>query len=141
MATTTTPQAIAWSAKYSVGIAQVDAEHQKLVGLVNDLNAAMMEGRAKTVLDRIFDQLIAYTTSHFAHEEGLMRLYSYPEFAQHKADHDKLVKKAKELQAEFHSGNVTISLEVMSFLRDWLVGHICGVDKRYTAHLQAAGLK
>jgi hemerythrin len=32
-------------------------------------------------------------------------------------------------------------MEVMRFLQHWLVDHICGVDKKYTEHLHAAGLK
>lgn len=139
--TATTPPAVTWGNQYSVGIRQMDAEHQRLIGLVNDLNAAMVQGRAREIMSRIFDDLISYTTTHFAHEEGIMRLYSYPDFVQHKAEHDRLIKKVKLLQEDFHAGNAVISLDVMAFLRDWLLGHICGVDTKYTSHLQAAGMK
>jgi hemerythrin-like metal-binding protein len=132
---------VTWSTKYSVGIAQIDAEHQKLIGLVNDLNAAMLQGRANELMGEIFDNLISYTATHFGHEEGLMRLHSYPELAEHKAEHDRLVEKVKLLQEEFHSGSMIISLDLMAFLRNWVVDHICGMDKKYSPHLQAAGMK
>ena len=35
----------------------------------------------------------------------------------------------------------TLSLEVMNFLKSWLVKHIQGSDKAYTAHLNAKGVK
>jgi hemerythrin-like metal-binding protein len=137
----TVTNAVTWSSQYSVGIATIDSEHQKLIGLINDLHAAMREGRGKAAMGRILDGVAAYTVSHFANEEKLMRLHLYPGYERHKAEHDKLVKQVKSLQAEFHSGNATISLEVMAFLQDWLVNHIVGVDKRYTAHFQAAGVR
>jgi hemerythrin-like metal-binding protein len=135
------PKAVTWSTQYSVGIAAIDAEHQKLIGLLNDLHAAMLQGRGRAVMGKVLDGLSAYTVSHFAHEENLMRLHSFPGYAAHKAEHDKLVKQVKSLQEEFREGNATISLEVMTFLQNWLVNHIVGVDRKYTAHLQAAGVK
>ena len=29
----------------------------------------------------------------------------------------------------------------MTFLKDWLVNHIVGVDKKYTVHMKTAGVK
>jgi len=89
----------------------------------------------------ILDGLATYTVSHFAHEERLMQLYSYPDFVKHKSEHDKLIAQVKSLQEDFRSGKATISLDVMEFLRRWLIDHICGVDKQYTAHLKAAGVR
>jgi hemerythrin-like metal-binding protein len=141
MSTQTATPAITWSTQYSVGISTIDSQHQKLVGLLNDLHAAMMQGKGKAIIGKILDGLAEYTVSHFAHEERLMQLYRYPEFAQHKAIHDKLIAQVKKLQEDLRGEKATISLDVMSFLQRWLVDHIQGVDKKYTAHMQAAGVK
>jgi hemerythrin-like metal-binding protein len=101
----------------------------------------MREGRGRAVMEKVLDGLAAYTVSHFGYEEKLMQKYSYPDFERHKAEHDKLTKQVKSLQEEFRSEKTTISLEVMSFLQRWLVDHIVGVDKKYTEHLQLAGVK
>lgn len=135
------PKAVTWSPQYSVGIAAIDSEHQKLIGLLNDLHAAMMQGQGRAVMGKVLDGLSAYTVSHFAHEESLLRMHAYRDYAPHKAEHDKLIKQVKSLQEDFSAGNATILLEVMTFLQNWLVNHIVGVDKKYTAHLQAAGVK
>ena len=34
-----------------------------------------------------------------------------------------------------------LTLEVMNFLKDWLTGHILGVDKKYAPFFAAKGLK
>ena len=90
-------KAVTWSGQYSVGVASIDAEHQKLIGLLNDLHAAMMTGQGEPSWEGL-DGLSAYTMTHFAHEEGLMRLHSYPAYLPHKAEHDKLIKQVKSLE-------------------------------------------
>jgi hemerythrin-like metal-binding protein len=101
----------------------------------------MLEGRGKAVVGRTLDGLADYTKSHFVNEERLMRIHAYPAFEPHKAEHDKLIGQVKHLQEEHRAGKTVICMEVMRFLQHWLVDHIAGVDKKYTAHLQAAGVK
>jgi len=44
------------------------------------------------------------------------------------------------LQAQYKSGKVTtLSLEVMTFLKSWLIDHIQGSDQKYGPHLNGAG--
>ena len=141
MTTGAATKLVTWSDRYSVGIARIDSEHQKLIDLVNDLYSAMLEGRGKAVIGQVLDGMADYTMSHFVNEERLMRVHSYPGFEAHKAEHEKLVQQVKRLQEESRSGKVVISMEVMRFLQHWLVDHIVGVDKQYAAHLRAAGVK
>ena len=117
--------------KYTVGIAEIDEQHKKLVKLLNQLFDAMQAGKGNDVLSRILNDLVAYTKTHFAHEERMMQAANYPDFGPHKAEHEKLAQKAADLLAQFKSGKVTISLEVGRFLKDWLNNHILGIDKKY----------
>jgi len=141
MATSDSIKLVKWSEKYSVGIARIDGEHQKLIELVNELYSAMLGGQAKDVVGKTLDGLASYTVSHFVFEESLMKTHAYPEFQQHKEQHDKLVEQVKLLQADLRAGKPAVSKEVMAFLQQWLLGHILGVDKKYSAHLHAAGVK
>jgi len=136
-----TPQLVTWSERYSVGIARIDAEHQKLIALVNELYAAMLAGKSNDVLARVLDGVASYTVTHFATEETLMKRHGYPAYAEHKAAHDKLVEQVKALQEQARAGKSAVSQEVMTFLQHWLLSHIAGMDKKYTKHLQAAGVK
>jgi hemerythrin len=141
MATATATNLMTWSDRYSVGIARIDAEHRKLVDLVNELYAAILAGREDSVTGKVLDGLAAYTVSHFATEEGLMRRYAYPAYAPHKVEHDKLVAQVKQLQQDLRAGKAKISREVLTFLQSWLIGHMLGMDKKYSGFLQAAGVK
>lgn len=120
-----------WSDKYSVGVNSIDDQHKELVRMLNDLSDAMMGGRGNDELGKVLDSLIAYTVSHFAHEEQQMDRFQYPEAAQHKKQHADLKTQAIEIQQKFKSGaTATISFEVLGFLKNWLINHIQGSDKK-----------
>ncbi len=131
-----------WNEKMSVGVKQFDTEHQKLVGMVNDLFDAVQAGKGKDRLGPILDGLISYTKTHFANEERYMEQHGFPNFKGHKAEHDALAKQVLDVQAKFKAGaNAVLSMEVMNFLKNWLMRHILGTDKQYTAFLNQKGVK
>ena len=131
-----------WNEKLSVGITQFDNEHKVLVGMVNDLFDGVQAGRGKDLLGPILDGLINYTKTHFANEERFMTLHKYPNFEAHKAEHDALAKQVLDVQAKYKSGaSAALSMEVMNFLKNWLVKHIMGTDKTYGPFLNSKGVK
>ena len=60
-----------WNSEYSVGIDQIDKQHQKLVLLINTLFDAMKEGKGKERQGHILNELVQYTDYHFKCEEEL----------------------------------------------------------------------
>lgn len=112
-----------------VGNSFIDQDHQKLVDLINQLHAAMAQGQGKDMLGKILAELVKYTREHFKREEEHMQRISYPGYAAHKQEHDKLIKEVVDLQNKFSAGNGMMSVQVSTFLRNWLVNHIMKVDK------------
>jgi hemerythrin-like metal-binding protein len=88
----------------------------------------------------ILDGLAAYAVSHFAVEEALMAKFGYPGYEEHKAEHERLNVQVKQLQEKLRNDRYTIETELATFMRRWLIGHIAYLDKKYTAHLNAAGV-
>jgi hemerythrin len=131
-----------WTEKLSVGVAVLDEDHKKLVGMVNELYDAMQAGHGKEKLGPILNQLVQYTRMHFAREEKFFSETGYADSAAHKQQHEALTRQVLEVQKKYAGGEVaTLSVEVMHFLRDWLVKHIQGSDQSYRAHLNAKGIK
>lgn len=130
-----------WKDEYSVNIREIDDQHKQLVNMVNELHEAMMQQRAKDVLGSILNKLVSYCASHFATEERLMQTHGYPDFTDHKAKHDKMTAKVLALQSDLKAGKMNLTIEVSQFLKDWLDKHILGTDKKYSAHLNAKGVK
>lgn len=124
-----------WNSGYETGVAAMDAQHQKLVAMINDLYRAMRQQKAAAVMNGIVDNLIAYTAKHFRDEEAVMEKAGYPEIEKHKEIHASLVGKVLEVQKNLHSGQGAVGMELLNFLKDWLVNHIKGTDKKYGAHI------
>lgn len=127
---------IKWTDSYSVGIEEVDNQHKGLVIIINELFSYMSQGKAKENLSDIFDHLTDYTKLHFSVEESMLVKYAYPDYEQHKFEHTKFIDKMNELKSDFQSGKITISLEILSFLKDWLINHIQHTDKKYSEHIK-----
>jgi len=131
---------IVWSKSYSVGVSQMDREHQRLIDIINNLYAAMRSGRSKDAIGSILDELIDYTKTHFAHEEKLMQEANYDGLDEQKRSHVSLVSQVVEIQQKYRSGTA-LGQEVMSFLKDWLINHIQGLDKKYGPVMNKKGIK
>lgn len=132
---------MAWNNNLSVGIAVIDEDHKKLVAMVNELYDAVQGGHGKEALGKILDGLINYTVLHFAREEKFFLETGYPDAIAHKKEHADLTKQVLDVQTKYKSGATsTLSLEVMNFLKNWLVKHIQGSDKKYGPYLNAKGI-
>jgi hemerythrin len=131
---------LSWRDDYSVGIAVLDAQHKNLVELLNSLYDASRVGKGRDVLWKTLRELISYTRVHFATEEDFMKLHTYADLPDHKAEHDALTKKVIDFQHDFEAGKVAITADVLSFLRDWLTGHILETDRKYTPYLTGRGV-
>ncbi|WP_420208544.1 bacteriohemerythrin [Candidatus Electronema sp. JC] len=132
---------ITWDESLSVKVAEIDSQHRKLVAMINELHDAMKSGKGKDVMGRILSGLISYTDSHFKVEEKYFAQFKYPDTAAHVKEHVAFVKKVTEFQIDFEGGRLTVSIDTLYFLRDWLQGHIKGTDKKYSAFFHENGLR
>ena len=96
----------------------------------------MLSGKGREVLGGVLNELIDYTKRHFADEEELMRRHNYPEYSRHKTIHEELTFKVLNLKREFESGTSVLTMDVMTFLQQWLTGHIEKSDKQYSPYVQ-----
>jgi hemerythrin-like metal-binding protein len=127
-----------WREEYSVRVPEIDEQHKRLVGLINDLQSAMLGRQGDGVLGTILDELILYTETHFAYEEDRMRERGYPALARHRAEHARLTAEVVELREKFRTSRLSISVEVLRFLRQWLSGHIMEFDQAYAGWMAPA---
>jgi hemerythrin len=122
---------VEWDMTYSVSVPEMDEQHKKLFSLINDFYDNIKIGQNKETLLPIINGLNDYAGVHFKAEEAVMAKYKYPELDMHKKLHEEFVAKAVDLKNRLESGRLVISLEVTSFIMDWLVKHIKGADKKY----------
>lgn len=118
-----------WGEDMVIDRGPIDADHRKLVDLVNELHTATSQGRGKLVVGRLLQQLIRDTDEHLREEEHIMAQAGFPRLEGHKKGHDAFVSELRTLEANLRAGQVTVAAQLSAVLRDWLSVHIRRNDK------------
>jgi hemerythrin-like metal-binding protein len=121
-----------WKDDYLLHVDHMDGEHKILVDRINDL-AGALEGGDQTEMRRKYKALADYTAEHFAHEEVYLDEIQYPDIEEHKKLHHTLLSKVADYGRQVDNGSVDTGL-LMTFLNDWLLKHILGVDMKYARY-------
>jgi hemerythrin-like metal-binding protein len=97
----------------------------------------MSSGQATERMKTLVGKLGQYANTHLQTEERLLKLNNYRGFAEHKAEHDAYVTKMRNFEKDMNSGKKTVSIELLSFLREWWTGHILNSDQKYSELLKS----
>jgi len=100
----------------------------------------MQAGKGRDVLGKIYTELVTYTKTHFSYEEKLMKEKNYPEYSKHLQEHINLTTQVTDMYNDYQSGKLQITMELLTFLTNWLSNHILGTDKKYSTFFNAAGV-
>jgi hemerythrin len=130
--------ALQWTQALSVGIPEVDAQHQELFRRAERLIAALRAGDRGEVLP-LLAYLDEYVVHHFDAEERLMREAGYPGATAHAAAHRAFRADFAALVKDFRRTGPTalVALTIHNWLSDWLRMHIGGVDQELGRFLAA----
>lgn len=128
-----------WTDELSSGVEQIDSQHKELISRVNTLLDAMRLGKGKEEVDKTMSFLSDYVVSHFGAEEKYMADFSYPDLAQHRAEHKAFVGDFRDLARGFAdpATNPFLSIQVQRRVCGWLADHICGTDKMLGKYLRS----
>jgi hemerythrin len=129
-------QKFIWSDKLALGVKQMDDEHIILIEKINNLVIQMEQQFTKKDTDtmyRCFTDLANYTVEHFAHEEDYMKSIGYMQLSSHKKIHEKLLNHVGAYGVQIKNETVD-NQKLISFLRNWLLSHIMGVDMQYAEY-------
>ena len=120
---------IPWDHTLRTGHAEMDADHNGLAELFNQLADAVEKRKGKEVYGGMLDDIIRHAQTHFDLEERLMAERLYPRFDQHKAEHDMLISQALNYRASFGKDVAESPVSVAHFPEVWLAFHILFSDK------------
>jgi hemerythrin-like metal-binding protein len=129
-----------WTSSYATGIASIDAQHKQLVDMIDLLFTAIQNGNGDEVVDGLMDELIDYSTNHFATEEALFDEYGYPGAKAHKKLHAALKTQLSKLRQDLTLGREQMTARVGYFLIDWLKNHILQTDRKFAPFLISRGV-
>jgi len=132
-----------WNEEMSVGVQSMDDDHKKLIDLLNEMHEGLAAGLDREALGAIIERLIEYTRIHLRNEERLLADADYPapNSSEHHKEHDQMIATALKAQANFRCGsNEMLTIEMLTFLQNWLNAHIMGTDKLYGPYLNSRGI-
>lgn len=122
---------VEWRDDYRTGIASVDHEHEGLIRILNDLYARQAGKADKQAVADFLGEINAKISAHFALEEKIMRECDYDQYADHKADHERLLDGIRDIMDAFDRGAYVNYDDVLAMhLRDWFTQHFKTRDAR-----------
>lgn len=132
-----------WTPDLAVGVEKIDEQHKELFRRIGGLVDAVKSHTCKYVIGDVIGFLHDYVIEHFSDEEKIMRKYRYPEFEQHRAQHDKFIKEFDTLEDDLRNepSSYTRSVYTNQIVVDWITEHISKIDKKLGAYIKAQDAK
>ena len=113
----------------------IDNQHWQLVNLTNELFNACRGGDKAigNAFGVAMSQMVEYVRFHFGAEQQLLERIKFPEYSDHKKQHDSLVKNILEAAKGYKEGKKFVPHQFVRTLKDWIFGHIAVSDRQYAA--------
>ena len=127
---------IEWKPEFETGVESVDFEHREMIDLINRLHDRLGAPESKDAVADFLGEIYARISAHFALEESLMRERDYDGFAEHKADHERLLDEIRNIM-DAHEDDRYADVEATlgAELERWFAEHFRTQDARLAAAL------
>ena len=131
---------IEWKPEFSVGVQRLDAQHKKIIAVINRLIDDPDAFQDAETIDEILLQLTNYVSDHFLLEEQLLEEVDYPDLLGHSQKHTAYGNKVADYCKKVLNKS-TRPDELLVFLRKWWVDHILFEDMQYKSFFESKGIK
>jgi diguanylate cyclase (GGDEF)-like protein/hemerythrin-like metal-binding protein/PAS domain S-box-containing protein len=129
--------ALEWKPSYNCGQPIIDAEHEQLFRLGNQIIDAMAEGVGGGGLLPLVQQLISHISMHLGHEAEILKAVGFPVARDHEDNHFKLANRAAEMASLYERGNGS-EVDLLRFLiYDVVSTHFLGEDRKFFPWFQS----
>lgn len=124
---------IDWNEALSLGINEIDCEHQHFVLLINDLSRAVEDRVSLAEIQHKIHMLLDDWNRHAAHEEALLRQHCQ-DSGQHAQTHVAVSQQLNDIMAGLDDSSFGYEwISAGLRIRDILVEHLLHVDMKYRA--------
>jgi hemerythrin len=117
----------------------VDADHEKLVGLIDELRLMVLSRDDASAIGEVLDELTSLASYEFSRQEAFMRSTRAPHQQAHARLHREMVRQLGVLQERFeYEPDALESTELYDWLSEWLM-HVLSEDTSTRVTPEAAG--
>ncbi|KHF25605.1 bacteriohemerythrin [Solemya velum gill symbiont] len=132
---------IIWEDDFSVGVEELDRQHQQIIEIINTLSDKPRLFRRFQNVSSALMELTNYVSEHFLLEEQLLHENGYPNLLEHSKKHTLYSNKIADLCQGSLDGKRDVPTELINFLTDWWINHILHEDMQYKAFFKEKGVK
>lgn len=131
---------LTWRDGWSLDIENFDNDHKVLVVLLNQLALASLAANDTTCPEikchiELYDKLLAHIQQHFEREESFMLEVNFPDYAEHKAEHQmQLASFAALRRSLLKRSTGCLSVDELDGVKAWFLDHVAGEDRRYAEY-------
>ena len=125
-----------WSEEVTLGIKQIERQHQNLLSLINDLRN-MADNSVRS--EELISSLIEFTRSveeHFDYEEDILGITGYIKSEQHRKEHDSILQKLNEIAKSAVEHEQSAMKEALVNVFNWFEQHLTEEDTEYLRYLK-----
>ena len=130
-----------WMRRYSVGVEELDQQHQAIMKRLDELHEEMTNGKVNDAVAPLIGNLVSLAAEHFATEEKLMESIQFPGLQDHCAKHRELSQKVGEFITRHETGDRAAYAQFMYFVRGWMTTHMQKEDRQYARWLADQGIR
>jgi hemerythrin-like metal-binding protein len=127
-----------WNEGMSVGIPEIDADHQRFIALINELNRSITERMKATEIHKRLQFVIDDTERHFEQEEKFFLEWQYPNAGVHAGIHKEVLSTLKKIQDSFIPYGLEAEwLDAALVIKNILISHILAEDMQYANYFKS----
>jgi hemerythrin-like metal-binding protein len=131
-----------WNEGMSVGIPEIDADHQRFISLLNELNRSITERMKATEIHKRLQHVIDDTERHFEQEEKFFQEWRYPNAGVHADIHKQVLNTLKNIQDSFIPYGLEAEwLDAALKIKNILISHILVEDMQYANYFKSINTK
>ncbi|MDF2633413.1 MAG: hemerythrin-like metal-binding protein [Pelosinus sp.] len=134
-----------WDEKFTTNVQEFDDHHKELLNLFNKVYQQVFEcgdlEEERNLTETTLVELLEYVKYHLLAEEKLMIQFAYPEYLEHKKQHEYYIDEVNKFVNQHNNGAVALSFPTFMFLKDWIIKHILRSDKEYGQFFNDKGIK
>ena len=123
-----------WKPEHETGIAEIDGQHQTIIRLVTDFEAAVNAKVHWNELHPMVSRAKEYAKFHFAVEESLMQIFQYPRLSAHRSEHRFVLERVADLEEVVLRKDAMH--ELVPRLRTWMLGHFLQSDGHFVEFIR-----
>ncbi|MDH4261457.1 MAG: bacteriohemerythrin [Spirochaetia bacterium] len=130
-----------WRNNYTVNVAKFDNAHKKIIDLMNELHDIIKLKKDSHSFEKVLNELYGYTKTHFNDELILMEQLGYADAGDHKHEHEKFILQLDDIKHKLENSSNLLNVQLLYILKDWLITHIMGTDKKYSEFFNKNGIQ